>query len=414
MDIAHGYRHTRRGFLRGDSTPQFFKSSAGSSGAAGRLATASGVQNLMPPPPPSPATWIEPQFARTVEGEESAPLFEDALEAGGRQNSSNAFLVWLAEQITGEAHGHRNAIGQSTSEFDYENFDEGYDPYIDGEFSDFGTPPPVESAVQLDFSITVDDAAQVHEEIPAYCDNPFARARWQPIIECSPDGGRCECFAAGSKIVKDVLGRVVEVHSQFGDCLYFRYGVLGNLEHFERTDAHGRRHSEGRKDKHGVVVRDYEGRVRAAGETMAVDPSGCFYVHAIDGQYVSLDLVNGTHTERRRLRDSLSGTTIVITSLFTHDGFRMATAFSGTIPPTTGASTSELDYFPSRFSQDLRFRFYGRDGTLIEFASEEDLRRLQPVRVSAPATRKVARSWQRKRQAGTAWDSVHEYLMRVS
>lgn len=365
------------------------------------------------PPPPTVAPSQSPGHAQ----EDFTPpqdAFFAALEAAASRSSSNAFLSWLADQLSDAASRDRLLDEDSSfSESQSQEFID--DPYVDGEFSDISQEDAHSSDTRLlDFSVGLEASYDpLRDEPHSYVDNPYSRVRWNPLVETAPGGGRCETFAAGSKIIKDVLGRVVEVHSQFGDCLYFRYGVLGNLEHFERTDAHGYTHSEGRKDKHGVVVRDHEGRVRAAGETMAVDPRGCFYVHTFDGQYMSLDLVTGIHAERRKVKDSMTGTSFVITSLFAHDGFRMATVFSGMVPSALVASGRSTDRY-SVCVQELRFRFYGRDGTLIEFASEDELKRLQPLTVTAPASRKVSRTWQNKRQAGTAWDSVHEYLMRVS
>jgi hypothetical protein len=452
VDIAHSPRHTRRGFLRGDTAPKFFplvplNNSAGngiSSPADLRppvmpVLTGSPMSaavpfdlHLPPPPPPGePSIYSDKNSGQALE--DFAPpydAFHAALEAASSKSSSNAFLSWLADQLSNEASRDRlmeEPVASSKNESenderDVSGGDEEVNTFSDWGFgfeqlasdSDaFGELLPLSA---LGAPVQLPDALPIPgpHALPAWFANTFTRVRWNPQVDVAADGHRCESFTSGSKILKDELGRVVEVRSQFGDCLYFKYGVLGNLEHFERTDAHGNRHSEGHKDKHGVVIRDYEGRVRAAGETMVVDPRGCFYVHTFDGQYISLDLVTGIHAERRKVKDTLAGTSFVITSLFTHDGFRMATVFSGMVPAAI-SRPGETVLLPQPLClQELRFRFYGRDGTLIEFASEDDLRRLQPMRVSPPGLRKVSRTWQKKRQAGTAWDAVHDYLMRVS
>src|SRR5262249_44152791 len=133
-------------------------------------------------------------------------------------------------------------------------------------------------------------------------------------------------------------------------------------------------------------------------------PRGCFYLHGIDGQYFSLDLVAGIHSERRRISDEHGNR--FVTSLFTHDGFRMATMFGPC--KRQSATTSGVDH------RHLQFRFYGRDGTVIDFKSEDDLLDMNPLVVSAPAARAVHKHWMSRRQAVTAWESVHDYLMRVS
>jgi hypothetical protein len=357
---------------------------------------------LRQPPLPEPYLDCNPQAAPAAH-----------VVAGQTAEHGHAFLSWLADQITGQAVPKPHLCAARARQhaapgFDFSADDE-YDPHIDYELDDksllssgtpnwgFALPEGLESAFEHDH----DADEEIYEPASAH----LIRGKETPRIEIAADGGRLEKFAAGSMVIKDVLGRVVEVRSQFGECLSFRYGVFGKLESFQRTDRQGHAHSEGKKDKHGVVVRDHEGRVRAAGESMAVDPHGCFYLHSTDGQYFSLDLVTGLHSERRRVFDH-HGCARFITSLFTHDGFRMATMFApafsadGTI---CGASQS------APF-----FRFYGRDGTMIEFASPEDLQELRPHRVSVPGARPLHKSWLRRRQANTAWDSVHDYLVRVS
>jgi len=56
------------------------------------------------------------------------------------------------------------------------------------------------------------------------------------------------------------------------------------------------------------------------------------------------------------------------------------------------------------------FRFYGRDGSVIEFISEDALTNLQPSHVWSPGTRQIDAVWKGRHQAGTAWDSVQEYV----
>lgn len=389
MDIAHRPRHTRRGFLRGDCAPKFFATQFD-------LPAQDDPAIDFRPPSSQPvpvsttdtAAWPAPPGAVENKYLEAAINFEpptdedmmlEAIHASLAQPKGNAFLSWLAEQIEGKQP-------------------EDYDPFVDqGLFWDDG------SADDDSFFEESFDAAYIDDPAEIEFVRPEGKSkRVVPKIEISPDGWRVEVFHTGSRVVKDVLGRVVEVHSRFGDCLFFRYGELGYIESFERVSARGQSHSFGSRDKHGVVVRNAEGRVRAAGESMTVDPRGCFYLHTFDGQFFSIDLVTGIHLERRKIFND-DGTFRYVTSLFTHDGFRMATMF--------GALKDGIAVGGTAVS---RFRFYGRDGTAIEFESEDDLHQLRPAHVKPPATSKVSKSWLQRRQATTAWDAVRDYLIRVS
>ncbi|SRR5579875_714506 len=227
------------------------------------------------------------------------------------------------------------------------------------------------------------------------------RLRYVPAVTVTPDGLRLESFENGAEIVKDALGRVLEVKSAAGEGIALHYDQSGNLERFQRSDSAGRPHSEGQRDRHGVLVRDPDGRVRACGELMTVDPHGCLSVHNHDGQLVSLDLVRELHIERRRVGGAHGGT---ITAVFARDGFRMTTHFHEVSPAGDGG--------PSIFSEDSRspLRFYGRDGSLVEFASDEDLLAVRPSRVLPPGSLFVDLPWRAKRRARTAWEAVQEYL----
>ena len=427
MDLAHSPRHTRRGFLRGDSAPKFFQIAIDAPGLVpqpdfrppGSGGISHPLQYGLVPPPPDAA--IDQLLTPADHLSFQPPVTDAANLLDGSSSNGVAFLSWLADQLAGQAsevtgltHRLKVARPRPITEFGAHLMHgwtyEDSDPHVDFQFhEEENVLGDHQDAHGVDLSYELEAAyVQDEERLPEDITQAHAQAArdlLQPLIRMSPDGGRLEVFAAGSTVIKDVLGRVVEVQSQYGDCLYFRYGVLGNLEYFERRDSVGRTHSEGRRDKHGVVVRDREGRVRAAGESMTVDPRGCFYLHSLDGQFFCLDLVTGIHSERRRLIED-GGSVKFVTSLFTHDGFRMATMFSS-IQHQADTIYGESPCLPN-------LRFYGRDGTLVEFASEEDLHHLNPVRATPPASRNVLRSWQRKRQANTAWDSVHEYLMRVS
>lgn len=249
-----------------------------------------------------------------------------------------------------------------------------------------------------DFDGELLDFTPAQESVEVECDVLFERpahSRMQVHIELLPNGGRVESFSNGSMLTKDGLGRVVEVRSTYGDCLFLEYSGFGHLEAFTRTDSKGFLHSFGKRDKHGVAVRDAEGRVRAAGESMTIDHRGCFYLHTLDGQYFLLDLVTGTHCERRKIFRS-DGRVDFLTGIFAHDGFRMANMYA----VNGGIGT--------------RYRFYGRDGTIVEFLSEEDIKSCRPVAACAPASKPVDKTWLKRAQARTAWESVYDYLARVS
>ena len=221
------------------------------------------------------------------------------------------------------------------------------------------------------------------------------------VLSC---GKRIETFDNGSVICKDELGRVTEIFSCYGDSLYFAYGECGELFSFKRTNKSGQIHSTGQKGRNSVTVRDDEGRVKAIGQCMSVDPWGCFYLHSKDGQYFCLDLVGGIHSERRRLFNA-DGNVEYITSAFAHDGFRMATLY---------ASANHAKALAESVFRSATYRFYGRDGTAVEFVSDDHLRESRPSRTSPPGSFPVNAKWIHARQAHTAWESVKEYLSRVS
>lgn len=227
--------------------------------------------------------------------------------------------------------------------------------------------------------------------------------RYKPELVTLPHGARRETFENGAVLIKDALGRVIEIHSTWGTILSIRYDDEGQPQAFVRRDGHYP-HSLGERDRHGVVVRDPEGRVRAAGESIAVDPSGCVSIRRFDGQFWSIDLVRGIHIERRNVADS-EGNWYALTALFAFDGFRMVTRFQPLDPNERADTHSCLSGQPTG-----RFRFYGRDGSMIQFESEDHLVQLTPAKVARPGTRKVDSAWRGYLQAGTAWESVQEYV----
>lgn len=219
-----------------------------------------------------------------------------------------------------------------------------------------------------------------------------------PVVHLLANSRRLEVFRNGAEMVKDALGRVVEIRSQ-GIRVSAFYDKEGRFSSFIRTNQNGSVHSVGEWDKHGVIVRDGEGRIRANGESMTLDPVGCLSVRRSDGQFWSVDFLNGMHTERRQFLDS-SGMWNVLTAMFAHDGFRMLTRFQ-----VVGDKR-----FEDAWSHcDGELRFYGRDGSVIHFGSDDDVKRMRPRQVWAPGSKHIDASWRSRRQACTAWQAVQEY-----
>jgi len=274
-------------------------------------------------------------------------------------------------------------------------------------------------------------------------------------------GSRVETFPSGAKVFKDGLGHVREIVSAGGVTVVFKYDDHGHLSAFVRTDVRGTIHSLAEADRHGVILRDAGGRVKAQGESMQVDACGCVSIARQDGQFWSLDLVRNVNIERRLLPDE-HGNWYSMTALFSSDGFRMATRFRQVKPDdfaggqnvvnvssATSSDTSTAvvddtirgaDYwqrYSSQYSSQRprkpvidgtiaslapgridflsqedsgNYRFYGRDGSIIEFDSDDELKQLKPSRVLAASTRTVASGHRGKRQAGTAWEALREYV----
>ncbi|HNB21148.1 MAG TPA: hypothetical protein PKZ32_01940 [Candidatus Melainabacteria bacterium] len=229
-----------------------------------------------------------------------------------------------------------------------------------------------------------------------------------PTLKLLPAGRRLESLDNGANIIKDSLGRVIEVRSPLGPVLRARYDEKGHLRFFVRTDKAGNIQSYGESDAQGVVVHDPEGRVRAAGESMAIDRVGRLSIVRKDGQFWSIDLARGLHVERRQMVDE-DGQWKAITAVFAYDGFRMVTRFqsmdgrefdeeSGCLKPTISSVVKE------------EIRLYGRDGSCVQFNSEEAIEELRPARVWPPASRAVDKRYRNRWQAGTAWQAVREYL----
>ena len=253
-----------------------------------------------------------------------------------------------------------------------------------------------------------------------------ASIKMRPRVEIKDSGnGRCtvETFPSGAKVVKDDIGRVQEIVSDRGICVVLGYDEKGHLSSFVRHHASGAVHSQGEVDGPGVLVRDGRGRVKAQGESMQVDARGCVSIAREDGQFWSIDLIRSVHTERRLLPDA-NGDWISMTALFCSDGFRMTTRFrkvhglesealnhSGR--QSTTATAKPANFVESDFSRaedSGTYRFYGRDGSIIDFNSDSELEQLKPKNVLPPGSKPVPAAHRGKRQAGTAWEALREYV----
>ncbi len=231
----------------------------------------------------------------------------------------------------------------------------------------------------------------------------FRKQPEQPCHVPMSGGRRKEVYANGAIVIKDAIGKVMAVRSRELLAITFSYDPRGNLKSFSRYHASGALHSTGERDHHGVIVRDPCGRVRAQGESMSCDPSGCLTIRKMDGQFWSVDLVRGIHTERRILED-LNGHWSSLTALLTYDGFRMATRFQ-----ELKDSYRRYGDWLSQSNSSI-FRFYGRDGSMIQFNSDEELQSLRPSSMKPPGTKFIDEELKGRRKARTAWDSVHEYV----
>jgi hypothetical protein len=218
------------------------------------------------------------------------------------------------------------------------------------------------------------------------------------------DGRRIELYESGAGVVKDAIGRVIEVRSKEGYQLFLTYSVSGNLQSFCLLDACGNLHAVAEQDQHGAIVRGPNGRIQAAGEYMSAGPNGCLTVHRFDGQFWSIDIVLGRYTERRLIRDR-NDQVHCLTAIFADDGFRMMTRFQ-----TMPAEIIENDPAWLGCNTQAVLRFYGRDGSMVEFDSDENLEALQPKKFNPPSARHAAAGWHRDKQARTAWDAVEHYL----
>ncbi len=224
-----------------------------------------------------------------------------------------------------------------------------------------------------------------------------------PSTKSCPSGHRLESYENGASVTKDELGRVVEVSSNGNQQVFITYSPSGFLKIFFLLDAFGNVLLVGEHDEQGVVVKDPQGQIQAAGEYMSAGPNGCLTVHQLDGQFWTIDLVLNTFSERRFMVDRKKRAHC-LTAIFSDDGFRMMTRFQALPSNAHVDRENSLNWLGSQSRVTLRF--YGRDGSLLEFDSDENLASAKPSLV-LPATKQALPG---PRNNGTAWDAVARYL----
>lgn len=226
----------------------------------------------------------------------------------------------------------------------------------------------------------------------------------EDTLNCAPPRSdfRYEDTSQGARIIKDALGRVLYVKSPRQIALSYTYDQVGRLVYWMKTDGAGHVHSIGEcvydnllenKDRI-VTVRDGMGRIISQGHSASVAPDGTLTVRRLDGQFWSVDIIRELSVERRAIERSDVNWNFV-TALMAEDGFRLASKFQALHTNDT-----------------TKFRFYGRDGSVVQFDSEDALLAKTPDNAYAAGSRQIHPqfSYRDGKKARTAWDAVYEYF----
>lgn len=334
---------------------------------------------------------------------ESGPSLELKLEESPQTDSKNArhFLESLSSAITSEAQSidETKPVSQTQQMLEewFSAIDETQESDSSEEEIDQLAHNPKRLLKQLELI-----ANKENSDAPKQIQK-ILKPTIKPCLVHLDNGNRKELYQNGALVIKDSIGKVLAVRSQDGIVIKFNHKEDAGLTSFVRYESTGEIHSTGERDKHGVVVRDPCGRVRAQGESMTCDPKGCLTIRKLDGQFWCIDLVREIHIERRILED-LYGNWSSLTALLSFDGFRMATKFQ----ELTDSYRKYGDWLSNNNSST--FRFYGRDGSMIQFNSDEELQSLRPSSTKPSGSKPVDEELKGHRQARTAWDSVHEYV----
>ena len=205
-----------------------------------------------------------------------------------------------------------------------------------------------------------------------------------------------------SIVVTDPSDKIVQINSCLGEKIALQYTPEGVLRSFTRLTPQGKVHSAGLLEKHSVIIRDSCGNLKALGESMSVSRCGCLTVHQFDGQFLRIDFDKQIQVERRYI-ESRSGLTYSLTAYFAQDGFRYMTVFQSV------CSNDGRQDAVARHAQ-ISFRFYGRDGSVIEFSAEDKIKSRKPSCVKPAANPVYALTKIACRPQRTSWDSVNFYL----
>jgi hypothetical protein len=223
-----------------------------------------------------------------------------------------------------------------------------------------------------------------------------------PEIDAALMKRQVQVYPYGARIKKNKLGQIVEISSPLGQQIAFEHSPQGVLKSFTRLFSSSKVHSVGALEQDRVVVKDGEGEVILVGESMTVSPSGCLIIRGSKEEFSCVDLMRGMYTERRYIRRR-SGVLVSLTAVFAFDGFRMVTAFQS-IPDESDQSNKSSQY--SQAVPENCWRFYGRDGSMIEFDSYEKFKLRQPSYTRSAETKAITSTFQGRAQGHTAWDSV--------
>ncbi len=226
----------------------------------------------------------------------------------------------------------------------------------------------------------------------------------EDTLNCAPPRSdfRYEDTSQGARIIKDALGRVLYVKSPRDVALSYTYDHAGRLVYWMKTDGAGHVHSIGEcvydnlienKDRI-VTVRDGMGRIISQGHSASVAPDGTLTVRRLDGQYWSIDIIRELAVERRAIERSDVNWNFV-TALMADDGFRLSSKFQALHTNDT-----------------TKFRFYGRDGSVVQFDSEDALLARKPDNTYPAGSRDIHEQFLycEGKKARTAWDAVYEYF----
>ncbi|PWU03520.1 MAG: hypothetical protein C5B53_00385 [Candidatus Melainabacteria bacterium] len=203
----------------------------------------------------------------------------------------------------------------------------------------------------------------------------------------------------GAYIRRNSLEQIIEVCSSKGEKIGFGYSPDGSLRIFTRFSSSAEVQALGVWEADQVIVKDSSGSVILVGESMEISETGSLTIHQSERHVYRIDLIHELYTEKQEV-EGRDGQLYCLKAIFALDGFRMSTCFE---------SRPENRYDLEQ--AQLLFRFYGRDGSFLEFDSEERLRTLEPLQSADQGTRTVKPNFIACLDGTTAWDSVKACAM---